>query len=376
MNKKMVANDHQQLRNEKSDVCISIITPTHRLSPDRRTDPIQLENAIQQVKSHLHNKYDHAAINPLIQAMDELYGQIDFTRNTAGIGLFVSQNVKGLIHFFFPVKERIMIGQSFDIRDLLYESFYDVPYVVLMLSQKEARLFNARLNMVKEITDTHFPKKNEAEYEYSRPTRGNSYVGHSLVKEFEKDKSISEEIRLRSFLREADDLLNIYVNNSMPLIVTGEKKDLAYFRQVTTHEKNIAYSIPGNYMTFNEHELGALTWKAMKLYIDNSKENLLRDFKEKTGAGLGITGIENIWKAVLEGRAYKLFVEKDYALPGFLINNDDYHLHLHPPKQPHRLVPDVVNRLIEEVLEKNGEVILVENGMLKDFKRLALITRY
>jgi hypothetical protein len=376
MKKNTLSNDLLTLQNEKSNICISIIMPTHRLSPDRRTDPVQLEKTIQQAKLLLQNKYDNTTISPLVKAIDDWYEQIDFTHNTAGIGLFISKNVKGLIHFFFPVRERVMIDQSFDVRDLLYESYYDIPYVVLMVSQKEARLFNARLNNLTEITDTHFPKKNEAEYEYNRPTRGSSYVGHAFLKDFEKDKSVTKEIRLKSFFRETDELLKSYPTNGLPLIVTGENKDLVCFGQVTTHWQDIACNIPGNYKTFNEHELGALTWKAMNLFLDNKKEKLVRDFKEKTGEGLGITGIENIWKAVQEGRGYKLLVEKDYSLPGYLANNNEYDLQLQPPTQPHRLVPDVVNRLIEMVQEKNGEVIMVENDVLQDVKRLALITRY
>jgi hypothetical protein len=352
--------------------------PTHRLSPERRTDPEQLEKTLQAVKTHLIDKYDKTAITPLIQAIDELYAQIDFMHNAEGIGLFVSSNVKRLIRFFFPVMERVMIAQSFDTRDLLYESYYDIPYVVLLLSQKEAKLFNARLNILTAITDTHFPKKNEIEtsYEYSRPSRGSSYVGNSFLKDFEKDKSINEEIRLRSFFRETDKLLNSYQNTGTPLVVTGEKKDLAYFKQVTTHEHDIACNIQGNYMTFNEHELGALTWKAMKLFLDSSKEKLVRDFKEKIGEGTGLTDIENIWEAALEGRGYTLLVEKDYTLAGYVINNEDYKLHLYPPTQPHRLVPDVTNRLIDVVLEKNGKVVMLDNDALEDFNRVALITRY
>jgi hypothetical protein len=89
-----------------------------------------------------------------------------------------------------------------------------------------------------------------------------------------------------------------------------------------------------------------------------------------------VTGVENIWKAVQEGRAYKLLVEKDFSIPGYLPKDDDYNLHIFPFKQPNHLVPDVVNRLIEMVLAKNGEVIMIENDVLQDHKRMALFTRY
>ncbi|AEV98232.1 hypothetical protein A4D02_23260 [Niastella koreensis] len=376
MNKYMLSNDLETLLAEKSDVCISVIMPTHRLSPGKRTDPVELNNLLENVKLELQKKHDNATIAPLTLAMDELYEQIDFMHNTAGIGIFISAGVKKLIPFFFPVKERVTIAQAFDTRDLLYESYYDTPYVVLQLSQKETRLFNGHLNSLTAITDANFPKKYEDEYEYSRHNRGNSNTGHSFVKEIEKDRSAIEEIRFKNFFRETDKLLNNYLRNKIPLIVTGENKDLSYFRQVTTHEEQIACNVPGNYANYNEQELGALTWQAMNLFLNNNKDRLVRDFTEKTGEGLGITGIDNCWRAVQEGRGYKLLVEKDYSVPGYLMDNDEYDLQLHEPGQAHRTLPDAVSSLIQMVHEKKGEVVIVENDVLRDYRRMALITRY
>lgn len=100
------------LLKEKSNICISIIAPTNRTSPDRRTNAAQLEKIIQRAKDELQNQYADTAITPLIQAIDDLFKQIDFMHNSAGIGLFVSPTVKTLIHFFFPVRDKVLIGDS------------------------------------------------------------------------------------------------------------------------------------------------------------------------------------------------------------------------------------------------------------------------
>lgn len=379
MKKNIQNDDLRLLQNERNDICISIILPTHPLSPDRRTDRVQLEKDIQEAKSHIQSRYGNAVTGSLMQHIDDLYNQLDFMHSTAGVGLFVSGNVQKLVHFFFPVKGRVSISDKFDIRDLLYESFYDVPYSVLVLSQKEAKLYNGRLNTVIEITDKDFPVKNSDEYEYNRPSRGSSYAGYSNVKEFEKDKSVTEEIRLKSFFRKTDELLHNYLNVDTPIIAAGDNKDLVYFSEVSRHDQNIACNIPGNYTTYSEHELGSLTWKAMKLFLDNKKEKLTRDMREQIGAGgPGIPGdaIGDLWRAALDGRGYKLFVEKDHSLTGYVSDNNEYELYLQPPKHAYTIVPDIVNRIIELVIEKDGEVILVENDALRDHMRMALITRY
>lgn len=114
----------------------------------------------------------------------------------------------------------------------------------------------------------------------------------------------------------------------------------------------------------------------MKQYLDQEKAKLINDFKEKKGEGRSITGLQNIWKAVTEGRGFKLLVEKDYSHRGFVNDNNEYQLSLGAPHDDHYVLTDAVNNIIEMVLKKNGEVVIFDNDTLKAYVRMALITRY
>ncbi|WP_018616436.1 hypothetical protein [Segetibacter koreensis] len=363
------------MQKEKGKICISIIVPTHRLSPERRADPVEVERMVNKAKEYLQYKYEKDEIKPLIESLDQLYGQIDFDHNAEGIGLFVSPNFKQQVQFFFPVEEKVIITDSFEIRDLLYQDYYLQPYLVLLLTEKEAKLYKGKLNALEEINDVHFPMKHEDDYEYNRPSRGSSYVGNAFTKEFERDKSQLEEMRYEDFLQQADEVLNTYVTDNTCLIVAGANKDVSYFNNITKH-KNIAGEMHGNYTYMPLKELAALTWEAMRAFLDEAKQKLVREFEEKIGQRHGIAGITDIWKAVKEGRGLKLLVEKDFRLSGFLIKNDDYNLYLHPVREDYTILPDAVNTLIETALEKDEEVTLVANGALAAHQHIALITRY
>ncbi len=364
-----------QAQKEKGNICISIIVPTHRLSPERRVDPLQVKKAVKKAKDYLQYKYTNEEIVPLMQSLDEIYGQIDFNRNADGVGLFVSRNIRQLVPFYFPVKEKVIISNAFEIRDWLYQTYYSKPYFVLLLAEKGARLYKGTFNALEEVKDKNFPVTLEEDYEYSRPSRGSSYVGHAFVKEFERDKSQMEEIRYENFLKRVDDILNSYLVDEIPLLITGAKKDLAYFTRITRHPVT-SREIEGNYFHIPLNELGELSWELMRGFLDQSKQKLLAEWKEKIGEGKGINGIIEVWKAAKEGRAYKLLVEKDISCPGFLLKEDEYHLHLMPPKEAHYILPDAVNTLMETVLEKNGQVVMLENGALAVYGRIALISRY
>jgi hypothetical protein len=376
MKQAMTGGEIVALLEKQKGTCISIIVPAHRLSPGRRTDKERLDKAIQRAKGHLLANYPPEQIKPLTEAIDELYHQIDFNHNEEGIGLFVAPGIQQLFHFIFPVKEKVMISESFEIRDLLYQDYYFRVYFVLMLSEQEAKLFQARSNILEEVHEAGFPLKNEDEYEYQRPIYGSAGGNNTFTKAIEKDKSELEEIRYSTFLKKVDDALNNSLTTDTPLIVTGAKKNLGYFNKVTHHTEHIAGLLPGNYGHLSINELAGLVWPFMKAFLDDWKQQQVMELQEKGGTGNYLMGLQDIWKAAQEGKGARLLVEKDFSIPAFLAKDNDYQLYLHPPLGQHRILPDAVNNLMETVLAKHGEVIILENGSLENFQKMVLVTRY
>lgn len=374
-NKTITSDDISTLREGKGNICISVIVPTHPFSPERKSDKTEVNKVLNKAKQLLHNKYPEAEIKTLLQRMDELLETIDFTHSKEGLGLYISSTVKLSVQFPFPVQEKVMVNDNFELRELMYKASYAEPYYNLLLNEQGGRLFKGSWNKLFEIKDDHFPMTYSDDYEYSKPVRSSSYAGYAHVKNYEKDKSELETIRLRDFLRKLDTALDTYLVNDMPLIVLGVKKELSLFTEVSNHTSNIIHKIAGSYGHHNEKQLADIAWPFMRLHLENELKALVNEFEEKVGEGLGLSGVQDIWTAACEGRAFKLLVEKDYRQPAFLAGNE-YHLYLHPPQKTTRVLPDAVDEIIETVLEKKGYVYFVDNGTLKDHHRIALISRY
>lgn len=361
---------------EKGQICVSIIIPGYNVLPERQTEHIELKKAVNKAKEHLTNYYKKEQAAPLISGIDELAGQVKFTQASNGIGLFVSPGLKHLVHFSFPVAEKVIVGDSFEVRDLLYERNYAAPYYFLLLTERDAKLYEGRLGKLTEVHDKNFPKEYHDSYLYSSAGPGASYIGSPVTRAVEKDKSILAEIRHEQFFRAVDEALHNYPLSEKPLIVAAVTKELSAFKKVSHHKDSVAGLIDGNFTYNSLPDMEKVVWGKMKGIIDEKKNDLIKDYQEKIGAGLGVEGLEEVWQAAAEGRGLKLLLEKDFKKPGFIEDGDRHLLHLMPPGTPHKTLPDAVDDLIEMVLDKNGDIFLVDNDALKNHQHIALIARY
>src|SRR5689334_12480494 len=105
----MTKNDFAELRNVQNEVCISVIVPMHRLSPDRRVDEMELQRAVAKAKYLVEGKYTTEITTLLKQKLDELVSSIDFLHNKDGIGLYVCPSVTKVVKFPFAVKEKVVV---------------------------------------------------------------------------------------------------------------------------------------------------------------------------------------------------------------------------------------------------------------------------
>ena len=371
----MTDNKFDRILNEKGSICISLILPTHRLSPERRTDQLQLDKLVERVKMQVHERYSKEQYASISSALASLISRIDFNHNREGLGIFLSPSVQQIVQFDFPVKEKEQVADSFAIREVLYLSYLSRDYYLLEINEKTARLFKGLRNTLEEVTDSVFPQAHEESYEYSRPTRGSSFMGDSNLKGFERDKSVMEEVRMRDFLREVDELLESYLHGEPLLLIAGVEKELAYFREITRYQDKLAAAVPGNYTYSSVSDLAALVWPELRSYLEKKKLDKIKEYEKKIGSGQGVSGLQDIWMAANEGRAATLLVEQDFSQLAFA-SPDKYILYLSEPEEPHVSITDAVDELIHTVLDKNGEVIIMENGTLEKYGRAALITRY
>lgn len=370
--KNVINGEIKQLLSQKGPGCISVILPLQKLPSDGKQNIITINNALDNILTLIEAQYQPPVSNQLASAVIEMRKSISLTKGIEGVGMFISPSFTKLVEFPFPVKEKVSLGDSFVIRDVVYKYSHLQDYLLLMLNTGTVHLKRGSGDTLEEVADGNFPVAFSDNYEYNSPGQANAPVigGHMA----EKDKSVMQQIRYQDFFKSIDEKLNGYVLNYVPLVVAGVNKNLGYFEKLTRHTDRIIGTLPGSYDHDNEHQLKQRVWTVIKEYRDSNQDETIRAAGEMD-PGMFSTGIQSVWTDAYLGKGHRLLVERDFTQPGF-VGTDELNLALSVPDNEHRILSDAVDDIIETVLEKDGEVVFVENGKLEEFGRIGLIKRF
>ncbi|MCX8061942.1 MAG: hypothetical protein N3D16_05125 [Anaerolineales bacterium] len=137
----MNKHDILLLQQIKGYPLVTITLPTHRTAPENRQDPIRVKNLVRQAAERLLSELTKRETEPLLRNLDQVANQIDYRYTQDGLAMYIHQDFARLFYLPFPLKERVVIDQSFFTRDLVYALNRTQRYWVLVLSEKATRLY-------------------------------------------------------------------------------------------------------------------------------------------------------------------------------------------------------------------------------------------
>jgi hypothetical protein len=198
-----------------------------------------------------------------------------------------------------------------------------------------------------------------------------------VVKEFEKDKSILQQIRLKDFLRKADQLLLSYLSDNSPLVIAGGAKEISEYFEISLFQKQIIGRLKGNYNYNGNIQLANHSWEVVNNYLNNHNKELISSLHELKGKNLVVSGIVDVWKCANAGMGLNLVIEKDYECQGY-IRVDETELSLERPTENDKyfFTDNICERLFAIVKSKGGKITFVSNVDLADYFGIALRLRY
>ncbi len=343
---------------------ISIILPFEPKIAKHRELEYMLQQVIKRVGRELMKNYPDELANPVIEKLRTLIRKIDYSSFKRSIALYVSPIIQKVFYLDIPVEEKVMIDETFEIRDLVYSKKDIHKYLILVLSAERSRIF------VGNTTEFLRIASNTPEHSATIKNDIASRVGMF------SDPSARREILLDKFLsqvdRGLDHILNAY---SMPLFVMGTEKAIGHFKKLTKHAQHIINYVHGNFDDASEAVIRSAIAPVVADWKKVKQNELLLQLEASNSMGRLSVGMKEVWKSASRKTGKLLIVEKNYQVPATLGDEPEKILTLETSTPPF-YIKDAVDDVIQKVLENGGDVEFVDEGVLLNYNQIALIRYY
>ena len=353
----------EKFKNVKSECCITICLNTNRTAPDNKKDPIVLKNQVKIAEERVRLEFDKKFADDIVNRLNVLADSIDHSKNDHSLLLFVNETVAEFIRLPIRVETRVIVDKTFATRDLLRASHEEINYYILVNSKNGSRLIKAKNDRAVEEIGGDFPISNDTLYNTDSHKRSIGQSNDNMAEEFfnNVDKAVQK----------------VYNVEPLPVVLISEERNYQYFIKVA--DRKDIYVTHVNKLRDNDNDkpqhLVTDVWETVLQYQKEKNSYRIEELKIAVSEGKFLSDINDIYKAILEGKGQTLFVQKGYFQPG-KIENGQIQIKEDVSKHDIGVADDVVDELIEKNLKFGGDVVFIENEDLSDFQNLALVSRY
>lgn len=345
--------------------CVSIVLPFEPKMTIKKELEYRLQRVADQVEKDLMINYVDEKVEAVMNKLRLLIKTLDFTTYKVSIAIFVSPVIEKVYYLDIPVEEKVIIDESFEIRDLVYSKKEIHKYLVLVLSSERSLLFLGNTTQfIRLVSNT---PKHFAACRHDAPERVANF----------SDPSHYKEVMLDKFLHNVDNGLNIILNAyQLPLFVMATEKIVGHFKQISHNVNRISGHVHGNFESSSVTDIRkaiaplVADWKKVK------EDDLLLRLDAARGAGKLAVGIQNAWKGATQKGGRLLVIEKNYMCAADPSDNESVIVPHDENSTNPFFIKDAVDDVIEKVLKNGGDVEFVEEGILKDYRHIALIQYY
>lgn len=354
------------LLEHRSAHSLSLYMPTHyREFADRERIRRELKHLIQKAKQLLDGvEMAHTERNKLVARLEQFADQLQPSANgSSAVAFFATSGFSQQLYLPTMVSARVVLGDSFQIRELLDSLHQLEPYYVLLLSQKHTRLFRGQAASLEEAEDDAFPSHYQEQYEHQPGS------AHSLYTE---DAQKSDQAHYAAFLHLVARRLATYPTRRL-LVVMGEAKALSLYKKYHEGHAPLELDLAANHEKLSAHDLSKLVWPLVQSQLQAEEQSASVKLRERLQESEGLLGMHPVWAELyFPQRGYThLVVARDYEQEGWIL--PDGHLSLHPTTSG-KHQPRLVEHLVETVLQRKGERLsLVDPAALQGLGPIALL---
>ncbi|MDB5275854.1 MAG: hypothetical protein JWR61_809 [Ferruginibacter sp.] len=310
-----------------------------------------------RVEQQLLDKYNGDTAMLMIDKLRTLIAGLNYNTHKKSIAIYLSPVFEKVLYLEIDVQEKVTIDGAFDIRELVHQKKKEPSFLVMLLTNKESRIYRGNNgSLIRIVTTTPKPLP--------------SYNKNATAADLEDVK----QSMLDHFLQHAHNALGIILKAyPLPLFILGNEELLNQFKTVSRGGHPVVGYIYEEVADATVQEIqkkitGHIAdWKSIQgKYIACRLEKAARD-------GRFVAGIKNVWKNAIHHKGSLLLVEKSYPYPNQQDTGEEILLHIMEPYHPSSYIKNTVDEIIEKVFENGGDVEFVEDNFLAAYGHIVLM---
>lgn len=334
---------------------VSVLLNTHRTHPDNIQDSIQLKKLISTAETRLYELYDKREVWPVLDKIKLAEAEINHDYNLESLAIFANSETVQVIKLPVPATDRVVISDRFEIRPLLKALQQEEHYYILTIARQKIRLLEAyNDNLIREVSNDDFPFTNRY-YTTDHAKQQQDAFGDDLQKEYFNvaDKQFKK----------------YYYENPLPLILLGDTKSIAYYKDQMDIKNIVTGTAAGSYDDTPAHEILKITFPLVQQRMTDKQLAYLNAINEAQSKQRVLTDLGDIFRAAEAGSAETLYLEKNYFFNGKLEEGT-----ITASDEPG--TEDLTLILIDTILNKGGKVLFMDENTLSDYQGIVLVTRF
>lgn len=324
-----------------------------------------LKYALDKTERQLRDQYPAELVASVMNKFTTLTADIKIPAGKKGMALFASPVFSKLIFLEELVPSRIVIDESFEVRDLVFSKKQKQQYMLFLLSSERCKLF---MGDGRELIPVKLPSPASIDaYWNDEQERVSNFTDPDEYKTTQVEK----------FIRQMDkDLLQLLNSHQLPVFVMGSKTILGLYKTITHAESHIRGYVDGNFEEATVPQLLTALAPVYNSWKVKQQQQLLEQIERAANEKKLSYGIQDVWQEASAKKGRILVVEKNFVAAGEHVSDGKIVYKPTSSENDFHTSNDVVDDIIELVLQNGGDVAFTDDGVLNKFDHIALIKFY
>jgi Bacterial archaeo-eukaryotic release factor family 3 len=338
--------------------CVSLYLPSRRGgSPeDRNRYAALLDAARERLVEHLGAR----AAEQLLQPLAALSTPDFWQASTEGLALFHCADHSALFRLPVRVPERVVVGESFQVRPLVEFLATNQHFYALTLSQGRVSFFKGNASGLapveldpglRSLEQALGPAERERKTTKHQSARGagRSIVGGTDMRNASRDEDIAR------YFRQIDAALwAILRDEKAPLVLAGPEREVHIFQRISRYAGLAPNPVHENLAKSSTAELHKRVWPIVQEIARENEQRVLEHYQQLVSSARALDEIRALAQFAVQGRVRELLLDKDAVRFGKM-DRANGALELHGT-QGGGAGEDVLDDIAEAVLLRGGEV--------------------